>query len=166
MLQEAIQPHIDSYNAVFESNGLLTHALKDIGWKTILDGDDRLPANGRNRLSVRIKEVFVAKAQLPTSNKFSTRNREILPAECRERHATYRGRMSARLEYKINDGDVQEILRDLGQVPIMLKVVVLAFRRNDLLRYTSPPSATSRRCLPLNWYKVKKKQRNWADTSL
>lgn len=122
MLQEAIQPHIDSWNAVFEKDGLISHALKDIGWKTILDGDDRQQSNGRNRLSVRVKEVFVAKAQLPESNKFSTRNREILPAECRERHATYRGKMSARLEYRINDGDVKEIIRDLGQIPIMLKV--------------------------------------------
>lgn len=127
MLQEAIQPHIGSYNAVFEKNGLLTQALKDIGWKTILDGDDRSPQNGRNRLSVRVKDVFIAKAQLPPSNKFSTRNREILPAECRERHATYRGKMVARLEYKINDGDVKEFDRDLGQIPIMLKVRVLCF---------------------------------------
>lgn len=122
MLQEAIQPHIDSYNAVFEKNGLLTHALKDIGWKTILDGDNQGHSNARNRLHLRIKEVFVAKPQLPDSNRISTKNREILPSECRERHATYRGKMSARLEYKINDGDVKEIIRDIGQVPIMLKV--------------------------------------------
>ena len=128
-LQAAVQPHIESFNAVLSENGLLHHALKDIGTKVCLDGNPTLYLNGeldelprRNRLSLRIRDVFVEKSVLPASNKFSTRNREVLPAECRERHATYRGRLRARLEYKVNDGDWREVIRELGQVPIMLKV--------------------------------------------
>lgn len=121
-LQAAIEPHINSFNALFEKDGLVAQGLKDIGAKTYLDGDERTGPAGKNKLTVRVKEVFVEKAQLPPSNKYSTRNREILPAECRERHVTYRGKMSARLEYRINGGDPVEFIRDLGQIPLMLKV--------------------------------------------
>lgn len=121
-LLAAVRPHIDAFNAVLEKDGLISHALRDIGTKTFLDGDERAPSPGKNKLSIKIKEVFLEKSQLPASNKFSTRNREILPAECRERHVTYRGKLSARLEYKINGGDPKEFVRELGQLPIMLKV--------------------------------------------
>lgn len=119
-LQAAIEPHVHSFNALFEKDGLVAQGLRDMGPKTFLDGDERAPR--RNALTVRVKEVFVEKAQLPSSNKYSTRNREIMPAECRERHATYRGRMSARLEYRINDAEPVEFVRSLGQVPLMLMV--------------------------------------------
>jgi len=121
-LVAAVQPHIDSFNALLEKNGLIAQALRDIGTKTYLDGDERAPSAGKNKLSISIKEIFVEKSQLPASNKFSTKNREILPAECRERHVSYRGKMSARLEYRINNGDPREFIRELGQLPIMLKV--------------------------------------------
>jgi DNA-directed RNA polymerase I subunit RPA2 len=121
-LQAAIAPHIESINALFEKDGLIAQGLLDIGTKTFLDGDDRDGPAGKNRLEVRIKEVFVEKSVLPASNKFSTRNREILPAECRERHVTYRGKMSAKLEYRINGGDPKEVIRDIGQIPLMLMV--------------------------------------------
>lgn len=121
-LAAAVRPHIDSFNALLEEHGLIAHALRDIGTKTYLDGDERGPSADKNKLSIRIKEIFVEKSQLPSSNKFSTRNREILPAECRERHVTYRGKMSARLEYQINNGDPKEFIREIGQLPIMLKV--------------------------------------------
>jgi DNA-directed RNA polymerase I subunit RPA2 len=121
-LQQAVRPHIDSFNALFEKDGLIAQGLRDIGTKTFLDGDERAPPAGKNRMSMKIKEVFLEKAQLPASNKFSTRNREILPAECRERHVTYRGKMSARLEFRINNGDPKEFVREIGQLPIMLMV--------------------------------------------
>ncbi|KAI9646357.1 DNA-directed RNA polymerase I subunit RPA2 [Ciborinia camelliae] len=119
-LTAAVAPHIESFNALFEKDGLIAQGLLDIGSKTYLDGDDRLGPAGKNRLTVRVKEVFVEKSMLPASNKFSTKNREILPAECRERHVTYRGKMSARMEYSINNGDPKEFIRDLGQLPLML----------------------------------------------
>jgi DNA-directed RNA polymerase I subunit RPA2 len=121
-LEVAVRPHIDSFNALLEKDGLIPQALRDIGTKVYLDGDERAPSAGKNKLSISIKEIFVEKAQLPASNKFSTKNREILPAECRERHVTYRGKMSARLEYRINNGDAKEFIREIGQLPIMLKV--------------------------------------------
>lgn len=122
-LQEAVNPHIDSFNALFDRNGkrgILSHGLEDISEKIFFDGDDRSGPEGKNRLSVRIKAVNLQRPQVPPSNKMA-RNREIFPAECRERHVTYRGRMSATFEYSINGGDPQEFVRELGQVPIMIK---------------------------------------------
>ncbi|KAI9875559.1 MAG: DNA-directed RNA polymerase I subunit RPA2 [Pleopsidium flavum] len=136
-LVAALQPHIESFNALLDNNKLVEAALKDIGTKVFLDGEAEKPeqkaertkhggtAEKRNRLSVRIREVYLEKAVLPPGNKFSTRNREIYPAECRERHVTYRGRLRARLEFRVNNGEWKETIRELGQVPIMLKVGTL-----------------------------------------
>ena len=136
-LQAAVQPHIDSFNAILAKDGVLEHGIRDIGTKVFLDGE---PGEvGRNRLSVRIREIFVEKPQIPASNKVSTRNREVFPAECRQRGATYRGRMRAKLEYQINDESWNEVVRDVGQMPIMLRVRIQPSR---------PPSSVARASRP------------------
>lgn len=125
LLAAAVEPHTHSFNALFEKNGLLEHALKDIGTKVFLDGNDMAsqePESSRNRLMLRVRELFLEKPTLPPANKFVVQNREIYPAECRQRHASYRGRLRARLEYRVNDGVWMETIRELGLVPIMLRV--------------------------------------------
>ena len=113
-LAEAFEPHIQSFNAVLAPNGFLDHGIKDIGTKATTDRDG-------NRLEVRIRQFFLDKSILPSSNKFSTRNREVYPSECRERHATYGGRFSVRLEYRVNVGEWLEQVRDLGKLPIIVR---------------------------------------------
>ncbi|CAP60512.1 uncharacterized protein PODANS_1_8070 [Podospora anserina S mat+] len=122
-LQEAVNPHIEAFNALFRNDGkpsLLDHAIAEIGTKTFLDGDERADPASRNKLTVRYKSVTLQKAQVAQSNKFAKR-REIFPAECRERHVSYRGKLTAVLEYRINNGDAHEFVRELGQMPIMVK---------------------------------------------
>lgn len=122
LLAEAIQPHVQSFNAIFD--GLLAHGLKDIGTKVILDGNPLTASEEgvrRNRLYVRIREVFLVKPQIPPTNKYNIKHREILPSECRERHSTYRGRLSARVEFKVNDGEWKEMIREMGNLPIMVR---------------------------------------------
>jgi DNA-directed RNA polymerase I subunit RPA2 len=124
-LAAAVDPHINSFNTIFAAGGQLEEALKDIGTKVFLDGNPYArpeEIGQRNRLSVRIQDVFLDKSVLPPSNKVALKNRNILPAECRERHATYRGKLRARLEWKVNNGDWREEVCDLGTVPIMLRV--------------------------------------------
>ena len=124
-LAAAVDPHINSFNAIFAAGGQLEEGLKDIGTKVFLDGDPYAQPEEigrRNRLSVRIQDVFLDKSVLPPSNKVALKNRNIFPAECRERHATYRGKLRARLEFKVNNGDWREEVCDLGTVPIMLRV--------------------------------------------
>lgn len=121
-LAEAFAPHVGSFNALFEPNGLLESAIRDIGTKTFLDGNAEDSPDLRNKLSVRITNYFLHNPELPPSNKFSTRNRRIYPAECRERHSTYRGKFTVRLIVRLNDGVQRELVRDLGSLPIMLGV--------------------------------------------
>ncbi|EFX05208.1 DNA-directed RNA polymerase 1 subunit beta [Grosmannia clavigera kw1407] len=129
LLQLAVNPHIESFNAVFKNGSvegtgaeasLIGHGIADIGTKVFLDGDDRMLPEERNQLHIRYKDVSLQKCYVPATNKFA-KNREILPAECRERHSTYRGKLMATFEYRINNGDPVEVVRDLGQVPIMVK---------------------------------------------
>ncbi|KAF2273952.1 beta and beta-prime subunits of DNA dependent RNA-polymerase [Westerdykella ornata] len=124
MLAAAVNPHINSFNTIFAPGGQMAQAIKDIGTKVFLDGDPYAPgvdSGERNRLYVRIQGVFLDKPVLPPSNKHVLKNRNILPAECRERHSTYRGKLRVRIEYKVNNGDWQEEVRELGYVPIMLR---------------------------------------------
>lgn len=143
-LVDAIYPHVDSFNALFDHRDLLGAALADIGTKVFLDeareplprgevGSDA-PAQAprkRNRFYVMIRKITLEKSVLPTSNKFSVTNRDIHPAECRERHATYRGKLRAQVEYKINEGPWQKEIKDLGQLPIMVRT-----NRCHLEKYT------------------------------
>jgi DNA-directed RNA polymerase I subunit RPA2 len=124
-LAAAIEPHVNSFNAVFEPDGLIAKALQEIGTKACLDGDPNIPVGEpqprRNRLNIKITDVFLERPRLPPSNKINVRDREIMPAECRERHSSYRGKLSARLKYRINNGDWKDLVRDLGDAPIMLR---------------------------------------------
>lgn len=123
-LAAAVEPHLNSFNAIFTPGGQLEHGLRDIGTKYFLDGNPNAPPDPsvpRNRFAIRIQGVFLDRAVLPRSNKVVIHNRNILPAECRERHATYHGRLCARIEYCVNDDDWQEEICDLGHAPIMLR---------------------------------------------
>jgi DNA-directed RNA polymerase I subunit RPA2 len=121
-LAAAVLPHIESFNYCLAKQ--LDEGIKDIGTKVFLDGnpfEPLAPGETRNRLSLRIQGVFVDKPALPPSNKFALKNRNIYPAEARERHATYRSKMHARLEWKVNNGDWVESVCDVGFLPIMLR---------------------------------------------
>ncbi|KAI1661465.1 DNA-directed RNA polymerase I subunit RPA2 [Daldinia decipiens] len=131
LLQEAVNPHIESFDALFGDNGLVAKGLADIGIRLFLDGDDRAPPTGKNRLRIKCKGIHLQKSQLPPTNKFVVKNREILPAECRERHVSYRGKLSATFEYRINDGDAKEFTREIGQLPIMVKSAYCHLRDNS-----------------------------------
>lgn len=126
-LAAAVDPHVQSFNAYFEPNGLLQRAIEDIGTKTFLDGDPNASPSQdgevrtRNRISFRYREVFFDKAEVSPQNKFTLKDRRVFPAECRERHCSYRGKLRARIEYRINDGEWKQYVRELGNIPIMLR---------------------------------------------
>lgn len=169
-LAAAVEPHINSFNAIFTAGGQLEHGLKDIGTKVFLDGSPQAQPEeigARNRLSVRIQDVFVDKAVLPPSNKVALKNRNIFPAECRERHATYRGKMRARLGYRINNGDWQEEVCDLGNVPLMLRVRIFLNQMHAMLTSLrhSQIGATSRTTARTSSSRTRKRARSLADTS-
>lgn len=122
-LAAAVRPHVDSFNALFENQNLVGEGLRDIGIHTVVDGDPRDTRTdlARNKLDLRVTDVVLEKPVLPASNKFSASHREIYPAECRERHVTYRGKLKLKLQWRTNNGDWHETWREMGQMPIMLR---------------------------------------------
>ncbi len=121
LLEEAVRPHIDSFNALFDSEhdeGLLNLAVKDIGSKVVYDSKD--PNRLGNKLSIRVESVDLAKAVVNMDDKIS-KDQKIYPAECRERMVTYKGRLVLKVCWSINDGPEQSQYKDLGQLPIMLR---------------------------------------------
>ena len=122
LLQAAVRPHVESFNALFGQN-LVGEALKDIGTYTVADGDSRDTSRTtpRNELQMRVSDLTLATPRIPDANKFSTRNRNIYPSECRERHSTYRGNLRAKLHYRVNNGQWEESIRNIGQLPIMVR---------------------------------------------
>lgn len=165
-LKEAISPHVESFNALWGEDGLIAHGLKDIGSKTYLDGDERAGPAGKNRLEMQIKEVFVSKPILPDSNKFSTKNRLILPSECRERHVTYRGKMTVKFQYRVNNEDPKEFTREMGQLPLML-MVCYASRPLSALQADSSSqiNVISKTTPPRNLCNERKRRKSWEDIS-
>ncbi|KAI5783052.1 hypothetical protein FPQ18DRAFT_114610 [Pyronema domesticum] len=116
-LTEAVRPHVDSFNAVTEEGGFLDLARKDIGIKSVFDG--ALPTKG-NKISLRVDKIFVGKPLISSRDK-QTLKREIFPAEARERHTTYRGKLTVRVGYKVNNAEWSWIDRECGNLPIMLR---------------------------------------------
>lgn len=119
MLHDAVNPHVQSFNAIFDGpdGGLLDQAVADIDRKVIFDSEDRGVAN---KLTYWIDSVALEKPRVVYANK-AARSSNLLPSECRERMASYRGRLTLRVAYKINDGPVEFDDRAGGFVPVMLR---------------------------------------------
>src|SRR5207302_6955743 len=76
-----------------------------------------------NCVLVRIDKIYVGKPKISERDK-TTLKREIFPAECRERHITYRGKLSMKLGLRINDGPWVSQDREVGNIPIMVRVCI------------------------------------------
>lgn len=124
LLQEAVQPHIGSFNALTEGpdGGLLNQAVKDIGEKVIFDGKSNSDDFLGNKLSLSVEQVSITK---PMSNDAVTSavERKNYPAEARQRLSSYRGKLMLKLKWSVNDGndEVFTEVRDCGGLPIMLQ---------------------------------------------
>lgn len=121
LLQQAVQPHIGSFDALTSGpdGGLLNIAVKDIGAKTVIapSADSRRG----NKLSIWVDSVQVGKPEANTVDAAQT-DRRMMPSEARERMASYRARMSLRVKWRVNDGDVHTEIREAGLLPIMLQL--------------------------------------------
>ncbi|RUP17074.1 hypothetical protein BC936DRAFT_139472, partial [Jimgerdemannia flammicorona] len=122
-LQKVAAPHLESFNAMLEYGddkyGLLEMAVADIGHKAVFDGKGKDGKLG-NKLSFWIDKVMIQRPMLSDKETRSI-ERKIFPTECRERLITYRGKIQARLSWRVNDGPVQTESRLLGLAPIMVK---------------------------------------------
>ncbi|KAJ3740953.1 DNA-directed RNA polymerase I polypeptide 2 [Lentinula detonsa] len=132
ILNEFVAPHIESFNALFDDSGLpsgdgkgkglLSMGIQDIGERVIFDGSGRDTGAWGNRMSVWIESVSISRPMVPDRNKF-VKDRRVFPAEARERLASYRGRMSIKLCWTDPEGQRQEVMKECGLVPIMVRSV-------------------------------------------
>lgn len=125
LLEEAVQPHIGSFNALTEGpdGGLLNQAVKDIGGKVVFDGtkSDENPNYLGNKLTLSVEQVSISK---PVSNDgvSSAVERKVFPSESRQRLSSYRGKLLLKLRWAINDGEESFTeIRDCGGLPVMLQ---------------------------------------------
>lgn len=72
------------------------------------------------KIKITIDEAAFAKPSVPMEA-VGVKNQRVLPTECRQRAATYRGDFKIRLNFEI-DGKSMIMDRSLGSLPIMLKV--------------------------------------------
>ncbi|EKM59942.1 uncharacterized protein PHACADRAFT_115318 [Phanerochaete carnosa HHB-10118-sp] len=136
-LNEFVTPHLESFNALFDDSGLpqgdgddrglLSQGIADIGERAVFDGKGQVgEESGQrgwgNRLTVWYEQVSVARPMVSEKDQIA-RVRKTYPTEARERLTSYRGRMTTRLCWRINDGPVEKENRDCGLLPIMVRSV-------------------------------------------
>ncbi|XP_046817891.1 DNA-directed RNA polymerase I subunit RPA2 isoform X1 [Vespa crabro] len=111
LLQSLGLPHVDSFNYMLEDG--LSQAIIDIlpVYLQLASGD---------KIMLWIDNVTIHQPSVPT-NVIGVKNYKIYPTECRQRGATYKGKITVKLGWSVN-GISQEILeKDLGDIPIMVK---------------------------------------------
>ena len=134
LLQEAVEPHVESFNELSDSAtalGLLNLAVKDLGSRTVYDGSKMVNSQGEvdvtnpdflgNKLSMKIEQVSLNK---PMSNDgvSNALERKIYPSESRQRLTSYKGKLMLKLSWSVNDGEETfSEVRECGYVPIMLQ---------------------------------------------
>ncbi|KAK7062222.1 DNA-directed RNA polymerase subunit beta [Favolaschia claudopus] len=133
ILNEFVAPHIESFNALFDDSGLpsgdgdgrglISLGLEDIGERVVFDGDGKVDNRGwGNRMRIWIESANIARPMVPEKDKHST-TRKVFPSEARERLTSYRGRMTIKLCWTDPQGQRQEMHKDCGLVPIMVRSV-------------------------------------------
>lgn len=105
-------PHIDSFNYMLEDG--LFYSLKDCTpvYLTLTNGD---------KIVLWMDDVHIYKPTVPSST-IGVKTCKIYPTECRQRGSTYKGKIVARLGWSVNGKEQEPIEKDLGEVPIMVKV--------------------------------------------
>jgi len=78
-LQAAVQPHIDSFNAITTDN-LLDLGLKEIGKKVVFDHKSEINGGRGNKLTFWFEEAQLSRPALSSRERTSL-NRRVYPAE-------------------------------------------------------------------------------------
>ncbi|XP_047136154.1 DNA-directed RNA polymerase I subunit RPA2 isoform X2 [Hydra vulgaris] len=110
-LQEFIQPHIESFNYILE-NGL-NEAVK-----LIIPQEFELPDGRRAEISILDCSIGTP---VVDDNNFTSKTQRVYPAECRERHCTYKAKLTVTLQWKINGVLQGSVTKSIAQVPVMVK---------------------------------------------
>lgn len=111
LLQRLGAPHIDSFNYMLEDG--LCKAVKDNPHVYI-----HLP--NKDKVALWIDDVSIDQPSVP-SGIIGIKTHKIYPTECRQRGCSYKGKITVKLGWSINDKLQETLARDLGEIPIMIK---------------------------------------------
>lgn len=79
---------------------------------------------------VWVTSPHVAKPVVEGLGKGNNMLRQMYPAECRERHTSYKAQMQVKLNWRVDGGPVQSEMKPLGSLPIMVGVIVDGYNQN------------------------------------
>lgn len=74
-----------------------------------------------NRIRIIITNYTLCRPEVPLGT-IGVKNNCIYPSECRQRCASYRGKFYVDVNWYINGIQQQPFQKDLGEIPIMVKV--------------------------------------------
>ncbi|XP_018335521.1 DNA-directed RNA polymerase I subunit RPA2 [Agrilus planipennis] len=111
LLQQLGTPHISSFNYMVDRG--LEQAVADI-----------IPVqfeftNG-DKICLKIEEAALSCPLVPVGT-IGVKKQVVLPTECRQRAATYKGKFNIKVSWTVNNGKKSYFEKELGEVPIMLK---------------------------------------------
>uniref|UniRef100_A0A2K6T812 DNA-directed RNA polymerase n=1 Tax=Saimiri boliviensis boliviensis TaxID=39432 RepID=A0A2K6T812_SAIBB len=108
-LQELTRAHVESFNyAVHEGLGLAVQAIPPFEF-----------AFKDQRISFTILDAVISPPTVPKGT--ICKEASVYPAECRGRRSTYRGKLTADINWAVNGISKGIIKQSLGYVPIMVK---------------------------------------------
>ncbi|KAK0089132.1 hypothetical protein PV325_008989 [Microctonus aethiopoides] len=111
LLQVMGTPHIDSFNYMLDEG--LTESLKDIV-------PVYLTLANNNKVKLWVEDATIYQPAVPAGT-IGVKNQKIYPTECRQRGATYKGNFIIKLGWSIDGHQQEQIEKDLGDIPIMIK---------------------------------------------
>ncbi|KOC65372.1 DNA-directed RNA polymerase I subunit RPA2 [Habropoda laboriosa] len=73
-----------------------------------------------DKVALWIDDVSIHQPSVP-SGTIGVKNHKIYPTECRQRGSTYKGKITVKLGWSINNKIQETLERDMGEIPIMIK---------------------------------------------
>lgn len=110
-MQRLGEPHVRSFN-YFINKGLSQIV------------DDLIPVEfvlNDQRIKLTVTNYSLSNPQVPLGT-IAVKSTFVFPTECRQRGATYKGKLYVDVDWFIDDVRQQPFQKDLGDIPIMVKV--------------------------------------------
>lgn len=111
LLQQIGHPHVSSFN--YMVNKGLDQAISDLNPVEFMINNDKI--------TLEIVEASLSCPLVPMGT-VGVKSAKVFPSECRQRAATYKGRFIARVSWAINGVQQTGFEKDMGEIPIMIKV--------------------------------------------
>ncbi|XP_015126829.1 DNA-directed RNA polymerase I subunit RPA2 [Diachasma alloeum] len=105
------EPHLDSFNYMLEQG--LTDCLKDIVPVHILLANN-------DKVLLWIEDATIYQPAIPTAT-VGAKSHRIFPTECRQRGATYKGKLMIKLGWSVNGRQQESLDKELGDIPVMVR---------------------------------------------